>query len=289
MADEQTPSSNGFVMLWRDLDKQPWYTDSVCVRVFIELVLRANFKQRSLKFKSSSVDLQRGQLITTVSIISRKLRINEEWKVKRALEKFVNLNQIKKTNYLINGRSAGQVITILNYEKWQKTVPPTAPPTVPPETLNLKGLKGDSVPPTVSPSVQLNNNVINNNDINNIKEHACFENKPAHIELRNKGFEHFWKTWGNAKRLISKTNTAPKQKAKSKFLSIMSDTHVNKIGVDGFSEEINKMCDLAMFAHRDIQEKQDTGKQSDYFNYESMHPNKYLSNKQWREGDGELL
>jgi hypothetical protein len=287
--------NQGFIRLSRGIAEQPWYKDEVASRVFIELLIRASHKPRTVEFKANKVRLTQGQLITTVKIVARKLNIDSESKVKRAIEKFHKLGQIEKQNYVISNRSIGQIITIVNYEKWQKSVQPTVQPsvqpTVQPEALILKGLNYDDVQPvvqpTVQPSVQWNNNVPNDNGINNIEKHACLDNKPtpkiSHAELRNEAFEHFWKCWGECKKLIGKKNTAPKNKFGKKFLFKMNDSHVNKLGIEGFQAEVNLMCELASQAHEDIAQHLGTTMQSDYFNYASMYPDKYLSNEQWRE------
>jgi hypothetical protein len=277
------PSKNGFVNMWRDVRLQNWYGDPVANSIFHHLIYSASHQNRVVTFKGITLQLQPGQLAITIPIIQKTFNKVNSSKVDRVLKMFEKLKQIKHENIVSKGRSIGQKITILNWEKWQNSEVPNETPTERPDTLILKAQSTGSERPSERPSELLNNNVINNND----KEHACFENKPSHLQIRNKAFEHFWKVWGNNKKLIGKLNTAPKQTTKTKFLSIMTESHVNKMGVEQFRAEINQICELVNFAHNDIAEKQGTKQQSDFFNFESMYPAKFLGNKQWRDLNGD--
>jgi hypothetical protein len=286
--------SKGFVPLYRAIAEQPWYTDSIIFRVFVHLLLKASHKEHEVTFKDQRIQLREGQLITTVSILTRHLKIDSESKVKRALNKLCRLEEITKQNYLVSNRSKGQIITLVNWKERQKSVSPDVPPFVPPDVpleslqnkaLDVVGVLPD-VPPDAPSNVQWNKNCSNKNESNKLKNNAC-HNKPVnqicHLEIRQKAFEHFWKCWSDNKKSIGRENTAPKSKTKAKFLLKMNESHVNKLGLDGFKTEINLICELASIAHKDIADNNGTNRSSDYYSYEGMYPEKYLSNEKWRE------
>lgn len=269
------PSDKGYVALWRDIEKQPWYKDSECVHLFTHLMIKASRQSRNVEANKVQLELQEGQLYATYETLSRATGITPT-KVRRVIEKFEKLGQISIRKIKVNNRIVCQVITILGWKKWQKSDTPTDRPTDTPETAKTKGLSltPDTLPDT--PTDRQNNNVLNNNKKNADK------NVSSHLEIRNKAFDYFWSKWSEGKKLIGKRNQAPKGETKTKFLSIMTDSHVEKIGIDGFRFEMQFMADYIEHCFADFAENQ--GK-SDYFAFEKMYPNKFLGRKQWREFD----
>ena len=264
---QQMPSKNGYVSLWRDIAKQPWYSDPVAISIFVDLLITASHQTRVIMFKGVNIQLLEGQVITTRKILGDRFKIISDSKVKRTLEMFEKLGQITRVNRKSKGRSLGQIITVSNWEKWQK----------------MGALIDQPIDQPVDQPIDQLNNTYNNN----YKDHACFENKPTHLVLRQNAFEHFWRTWSDAKKLINRTNTAPKSKTKDKFLKIFTDAYLNKIGLDAFELEIDAMCELVTLAHNDICQKLGSYDKSDYFNYSSMYPALFITNKQWRDTQGE--
>lgn len=277
---EGMPSKNGYVSLWRDIQKQDWYKDSQAVHLFTHFLLTATNKSRETNFKGQPVYLNQGQLFITYSLIEKVTGISKE-KARRLIGKFKKQGQISVLNITESNRIIGQIITILGYKKWQKSDTPTDTPTDTPETAEIKAFKGytDTLPDT--PTDTQNNNVLNNKEKSMTDSNESISQKPCYQEIRLKAFEHFWKTWSKSKKLVGKINTASKQKSKQKFLSVLNESHVNKLGIDNFRTEISLMCELAIEAHQDISENQE----SSFYHFENMQPPKFISNKLWRECD----
>lgn len=275
------PSKNGYVKLWRDAKNQPfWKKDLEAKSIFIELLMLAQHTHKAITYKGKALSLKSGQLVISRSELGELSGVDSDSKVKRCLAKFEKLGQIGRENVKHNGHFIGQIITFLNWEKWQKSDQSTDQSTDQPRTAEIKALKGYSDQPIEQPTDQHSNNVSNNK----IKEYAGSET-PLNdfLEIRESAFEHFWKTWSEAKKLVGLQNTAPKAKTKSKFMSIFPASKIRSIGEQAFDEQINAMSEFAWNAHSDIASKRQIGESSDWFNHEKMWPAKFLGNRQWEE------
>jgi hypothetical protein len=294
------PSSKGYVMAWRDIGKQTWYKKPEYLAIFTHIMLNATSKPMQYNRKGCDVNLLPGDYVTTYDALACVFNLDKS-KVRRILAVFEKQGQITKSLIAKNGINKGFVVTLTGWEKWQNTsvksdTQPDTQSDTQNDTLNITNIKGFSThtdtqndtQPNTLPDTVLNNNIFNKNILNKEKRNAGSATQPVnHSKIRESGFEYFWKVWGNNKKLIGKINTAPKQTTKTKFLSIMTESHVNKMGVEQFRAEINQICELINFAHNDIAEKQGTKQQSDFFNFESMYPAKFLGNKQWRDLNGD--
>jgi uncharacterized protein YdaU (DUF1376 family) len=110
------------------------------------------------------------------------------------------------------------------------------------------------------------------------------EAKQDYLEERTLAFEDFWKQWSDNKKMVGKTNTAPKSSVKTKFLNqTFPASKVRSMGIEAFNQEIELMLDLAWNAHADIAKNDKANTESSWFNYRSMYPAKFLSNAQWRD------
>lgn len=278
----QRDDSLGFVKLHREMRQQPWYCDSEAKAVFLELVLLAKYADGLVTYKGATVRLQAGQIFTCRKQLSKDLGIHEQ-KVKRVLDQFEKLGQITRADV----HKKGQIITLLNYEKWQKNP-------------QIRDRQNDQQNDQLQPAPQLalaastdqqndqQNDRENKKDITRINTNAGSENQPAGDEfsgLRTKAFDHFWKTWSEAKKLIGRKNTADKKVCREKFNKTFPLTYLRKIGVEGFKQEVNRMAQHAWVTHQDIADCETAGTKSDWFNHKHMFPQKFMTLAQWRDAE----
>ncbi len=279
---QKMPSKNGYVMAWRDIKKQPWYGNPEALAVFTHIMLSATSKPLTFDMKGVECDLSPGQYVTTYPQLAKVFDLSKS-KVRSILKTFAKNGQIVTTQIKQGRINKGLVITLTGWSKWQKNTDLLiTPPNTPHDTRGVTYLKGCdtplNTPPNTPLSTVLNNNVLNNNNKSMLVSDEKSE-RVCHLEIREKAFEHFWQTWSKCKKLVGKINTAPKSTTKTKFLSMLNDKHVEKIGVDGFRKELGLMCELAIGAHTDIAENKD----SSFRAYQNMYPAKFLTNKQWRD------
>lgn len=275
------PSKNGFITVWRDIQKQPWYKSPEHLAIFMHILTSATHQHRSVDYKGVPVSLLPGQFITTYKKLAETFGIESESKVRRIVNKFIKLDQITKANLKKGRTDIGLILTINNWEKWQKADTPSDTPSDTPKVAYLKGLNGSTDTHADTPS-----DTLNNNDINNIKDNADPEALRVEKinEVRVKGFEHFWKSWREGKKAIGVNQKPPKNETYRKnFLKAFPDSYMKKIGHKGFVKEINDMLGLLNEAFSDIESCQAQGKRSDFENYVTMFPALFLTRKQWRE------
>lgn len=103
--------NNGFILIHRQLLEWEWYDDIKVCRLFIHCLLKANHSDK--KHKGELV--KRGTFLTSRDLLSRETKLTPR-EVRTALDKLI------KTNELTNVRTPrGSVITVVNYDKYQKT------------------------------------------------------------------------------------------------------------------------------------------------------------------------
>ncbi|GAA4235704.1 hypothetical protein GCM10022291_18320 [Postechiella marina] len=105
----------GFIMLHRDLLDWEWYQSSETFRVFVHLILRANYSDK----KWQGTDVKRGQFITSNNHLANELSLSIQ-QVRTALKRLESGGYItrKTTNKFT-------LITIVNYNNRQSTKTPT--------------------------------------------------------------------------------------------------------------------------------------------------------------------
>jgi hypothetical protein len=280
----EMPSKNGYIKLWRDIKKQPfWKKDLEAKSIFIELIMAAQHTKKQVTYKNKVVSLDEGQLIISRTELGEDAGVDSESKIKRTLVKFDKLGITTRENVKHNGHIIGQIITLNNWEKWQNIDRSTDRPTDQSNVAYLKGLTGGSDRPTDQSTVQHCNNVSNNS----LKEYAG-QDAPLELETflqeRTDAFEDFWKTYSESKVLIGGKNKAPKAKTKSKFLNeTFPASKIRKMGLEAFDQEVDSLLDLVWLVYSDIAQHKKTNTRSDWFNHENMWPAKFLSNAQWRD------
>lgn len=102
-------TDQGFIKLHRSILSWEWYSDEITVRVFLHLLLNANWEDS--KFKG--YDIPRGSLVTSYASIAKALNIS----VKNAR---TAINHLKTTGEVATkAASKFSIITIVNWEKFQ--------------------------------------------------------------------------------------------------------------------------------------------------------------------------
>ena len=99
----------GYIKLYRQLMDWEWYQDGNTFRVFMHLLLLANYQDH--KFRG--LDIKRGQVLTSHKNISSDLKLSVK-NVRTAI------NHLKETGEVASKPAGGGVlITIENFEKYQ--------------------------------------------------------------------------------------------------------------------------------------------------------------------------
>lgn len=99
----------GFIFLHRDLLEWEWYQSSEVSRLYIHLLLKANFTDK----KWQGNDVKRGQLITSANHLASDLKLSVQ-QIRTALKKLESSDYItRKTT------SKFTLVTIINYDIMQ--------------------------------------------------------------------------------------------------------------------------------------------------------------------------
>lgn len=276
----EMPSKNGYVMAWRDIKNQSWYGNPECLAVFMHIMLSATSKPKEYNRKGVDLMLKAGQFATSYEDIAEVFDLHKS-KVRRFINMFVKSGQLTKS-VITQGRiNKGLLLSFTNWNKWQKplenadTQADTQTDTRKPAPVKVSRIHADTQADTQADTV------LNNNDLNNNKDHAGSMTQQESQDLQNKGFEHFWKCWSSCKKQIGKLNTAPKAKTfDNNFKKLFQLKTIATMGRAAYRSEINEMCEFAIGAHSDIASK---GSNSDFSNHAKMYPALFLSNKQWRD------
>lgn len=153
----------GFLRISRNIVDWDWYTDANTFRVFMHLLLTANYKDCNYK----GVEVKRGQVATSRKEIAKALRMSEQ-NVRTSLSHLKSTSEItsKSTNKLT-------IITLCKYDSWQDLVSESNQQTNRESTDNL----------TVNqPTIEEESNKYNNN--NKEKENTnVFPKKKNSLDL----------------------------------------------------------------------------------------------------------
>ncbi len=101
---------NGFIKLHRKLLDWEWYNDANVFRVFMHLLLKANFKDKNWQGKT----IKRGQIIIGLSKFGSELSLSTQ-------QVRTSLNKLKSTKEITSkATSKYTLVTIVNFEVYQK-------------------------------------------------------------------------------------------------------------------------------------------------------------------------
>jgi len=99
----------GWIKLHRQIIDWEWFSDTTTFRVFLQLLLKANHKEK----KYRGMVLKIGTVITSREILSFETRLSIQ-QVRTALDKLKSTNEIT-----IKTSSQGTIIEVVNYAKYQ--------------------------------------------------------------------------------------------------------------------------------------------------------------------------
>ena len=100
----------GWIKSHRSILIWDWYSDINTKILFIHLLLKANFEEKSWR----GILINRGELFTSINHLSIELGISEK-QIRNSLKKLKNTNEI-----YIKGASNGTMITICKYDDYQQ-------------------------------------------------------------------------------------------------------------------------------------------------------------------------
>jgi len=98
----------GWIKLYRQILGWEYYKDEVVFRLFLHLLLKANFEPGTFK----GVKIQRGQLITSLQNLADQLGLSIK-KIRRGLGHLKGMNEVTVTG------TAYSLITVLKYDSYQ--------------------------------------------------------------------------------------------------------------------------------------------------------------------------
>ena len=100
---------SGWIKIHRQIIDWEWFTDTTTFRVFLQLLLKANHKEK----KYRGMVLKVGTIITSRDILALETRLSVQ-QVRTALDKLKSTNEIT-----IKTSSQGTIIEVVNYSKYQ--------------------------------------------------------------------------------------------------------------------------------------------------------------------------
>ena len=100
---------SSFIKLDRNILRWRWYTDENTYRVFLHLLLTANYKDADFQ----TITVHRGERVTSYGAIAKDLKLSVQ-NVRTALEHLKSTGEITSKTY-----SKYQVITIIKYDDYQ--------------------------------------------------------------------------------------------------------------------------------------------------------------------------
>ena len=98
-----------WIKLHRQITEWEWYSDNNCFRVFVHLLLKANYKEKRYK----GIELKVGSVITSRDVLARETGLSSQ-QIRTALTKLISTSEITSVT-----SSKGTIIQIVNYEKYQ--------------------------------------------------------------------------------------------------------------------------------------------------------------------------
>ena len=101
----------GYIKLYRQIMKWEWYDDANTFRLFIHLLLKANYEDAQWR----GLAIKRGQLFTSIGHLSHELKISDK-AIRIALDKLIKTKEVAS-----EGASNGTMITICKYDSYQSS------------------------------------------------------------------------------------------------------------------------------------------------------------------------
>ena len=102
---------DGYIKLYRQIMMWEWYDDANTFRLFIHLLLKANYEDAQWR----GLTIKRGQLFTSIGHLSHELKISNK-AIRIALDKLIKTKEVAS-----EGASNGTMITICKYDSYQSS------------------------------------------------------------------------------------------------------------------------------------------------------------------------
>ena len=99
----------GYIKLFRKMTEWEWYDDLPTFRLFIHLLLRANYQEK----KWHGMIIERGCYITSISNLATETKLSAQ-QVRTAINRLISTNEITKSS-----TSKYTIIKVLNYDCYQ--------------------------------------------------------------------------------------------------------------------------------------------------------------------------
>ena len=99
----------GYIKLYRQVMRWEWYDDANTFRLFIHLLLKANYEDAQWR----GLTIKRGQLFTSIGHLSHELKLSDK-AIRIALDKLIKTKEVAS-----KGASNGTTITICKYDSYQ--------------------------------------------------------------------------------------------------------------------------------------------------------------------------
>lgn len=109
-------TDSGFIALHRSLINWEWYTDTNTKSLFIHCLLKANWKDKNYRGKI----VKRGQFLTSRDILAKETGLSIK-NIRTAIKHLKATNEVA-----IESSRQGTVITVINYDQYQKGANETA-------------------------------------------------------------------------------------------------------------------------------------------------------------------
>lgn len=99
----------GWVMMHREILEWEWYDDANTMRLFLHVLLKANFDQKEWR----GIQINRGQLVTSVKNLAAELQLSNQ-QTRTSLKRLQSTNEVT-----IKTTSKYSIITVTCYDKYQ--------------------------------------------------------------------------------------------------------------------------------------------------------------------------
>ena len=103
--------ASGYIKLHRKITSWEWYDDPAVFRVFIHLLLNANYEDR----KWHGIEIRRGEYLTSRAKLAAETKLSEQT-IRRALTCLKSTNEIT-----IRTTKRWSLITVENYTKYHRS------------------------------------------------------------------------------------------------------------------------------------------------------------------------
>lgn len=101
--------NNGYIKIYRTLTQWRWYKDANTFRLFLHLLMTANYKD--MDFENTTIP--RGSKVTSVAALADELSLSPQM-VRTSIAKLISTGEITKRS-----TTKYTVLSVVNYEKYQ--------------------------------------------------------------------------------------------------------------------------------------------------------------------------